>query len=132
MAYFVYISQSHEGCGSLMSLPSSKEGNEASDKQGKRHEWDSHRSKRVNVFALAILDANLDLSIISCSIKTFSHSNLPKTPKESRKCDQSSAGGMQHHIGFPLVAHVPRSHNLQDGEDIPCEEKCPTMSKVKT
>jgi hypothetical protein len=115
-----------------MSLPSSKEGNQASYKQRNCHEWDCHRSKRVNVFALAILDANLDLSIISCSIKTFSHSNLPKTPKESRKCDQSSAGGMQHHIGFPLMPHVPCSHNLQDGEDIPCEKKCPTMSKVKT
>ena len=38
---------------------------------------------------------------------------------------------MEYHIGFPLITHVSRSHNLEYREYIPSEEQCIPVGKVK-
>ena len=126
------ISESHQVCGAWVSLPPSEVGNQSSDKQWYRHQRYSHRTKSVNVFPLTVLNTNFDsFCLPSGSIEPTLHSNFPKAPKQSSEGNQGTWGSVEDHIGFPLITHVSCSDDLENREDIPSEEQCIPVCKVK-
>ena len=119
------VAESHQEGGAGASLPSAEVSDETGNHEGYRHKGNGHSSKGVEVgtsSTIGFLGSDKLAVGVFVDVPTFLKVDGPEAPEHSREGDKRAEGGVEDHVGFPFVAHVASSSDLNNHEDIPAEE----------